>query len=271
MTADAAPARTSPRPRKPINRLGATIGGLMVLAIIVFLILFRWNWLRGPLAHVISGRLNRPVHITGNLEVHPWSFSPRATVNGLVIGNAPWAPRTPLATLPRLTVQIKILPLFQGKTILPLVEADNASLDLLRDDQGRANWDFHPGQKPKPLKLPAINNLIIKNGAVRYLDAKHHLDFAGTISSNERVDGHGQGSFMLDGKGSLNTARFLAQHRRRPSDRCRPVTALSVRRPRHGGTDQSAARRPHRPPVQLCSDFREHGPSAASISPTSTT
>jgi uncharacterized protein involved in outer membrane biogenesis len=210
LTADAAPARPSPRSRKPVNRLSATIGGLIVLAIIVFLILFRWNWLRGPLAHVISGQLNRPVHIIGNLEVHPWSWSPRATVNGLIIGNAPWAPRTPLATFPRLTVQIRILPLFQGKTILPLVEADNASLDLLRDDQGRANWNFHPGRKPKPLQLPAIDNLIIKNGAVRYLDAKHHLDFAGTISSDERINGHGQGSFMLDGKGSLNTARFLA-------------------------------------------------------------
>jgi uncharacterized protein involved in outer membrane biogenesis len=208
LTSDAAPL--PPRSRKPKSHLGAILGGLVVLAIIVFLILFRWNWLRGPLAHVISDRLNRPVEITGNLEVHPWSWSPRATVNGLVIGNAPWAPRTPLATLPRLTVQIRILPLFQGKTILPLVEVDNGSLNLLRDDQGRANWNFHPGEKPKPLKLPAINNLIIKAGAVRYQDIKHHLDFAGTISSNESVNGHGQGTFVMDGKGSLNTARFLA-------------------------------------------------------------
>jgi uncharacterized protein involved in outer membrane biogenesis len=210
LTADADPAPSRRRPRKPVSRVGAIVGGLIVLAVIVFLILFRWNWLRGPLAHVISGRLNRPVAITGNLEVHPWSFSPRATVNGLVIGNAPWAPRTPLATFPRLTVQIKILPLFQGKTILPLVEADNASLNLLRDDRGRANWNFHPGQKPKPLKLPAIDNLIIKSGAVRYRDVKHRLDFTGTISSNERINGHGQGSFVMDGKGLLNTARFLA-------------------------------------------------------------
>ena len=76
-------------------------------------------------------------------------------------------------------MQIKILPLLKGKVILPLVEVDNASLNLLSDAKGRANWNFHPGQKPKPLKLPVINNLIIKSGAVRYQDVKHHLDFAG--------------------------------------------------------------------------------------------
>ena len=208
MTTDA-DAKTA-RPNRPLKHLGVGIGGLLLLALIIFLILFRWNWLRGPLAHVISGRLNRPVEITGNLEVHPWSWSPRATVNGLVIGNATWAGPKPLATIPRLTVQMKLLSLLKGKLILPLVEVDNADVELLRDTRGRANWNFHPDQKPKPLKLPAINNLAIRSGKLRYNDLQHHLNFAGTISSDERINGNGQGSFVMDGKGSLNTARFLA-------------------------------------------------------------
>ncbi len=211
MTADASIKSSSPRaPVRPFRHLGAIIGGVIVLAIIVFLILFRWNWLRGPLAHAISGRLNRPVQITGDLEVHPWSWSPRATIHGLVIANAPWAGPKPLATLPRLTVQIKLLPLLKGQTILPLVESDAPRVDLLRDAQGRENWNFHPGQKPKPLKLPAINNFLIKNGALSFIDVKHHIDFKGTIASNERVNGYSQGVFVIDGKGSLNKARFIA-------------------------------------------------------------
>ena len=210
MTADATPSPATPKRRRPFNRVLATILGVIALAIVIFLILFRWNWLRGPLAHAISGRINRPVQITGNLDVHPWSWSPRATVNGLVIGNAPWAGPKPMATIPHLTVQVKILPLLQGKVILPLVEIDTPDVSLLRDVQGRANWNFHPGQKPKPLKLPAINNLVIRNGALRFNDQKGHLDFAGKISSDEHVTGYGQGVFVLDGKGALNKARFLA-------------------------------------------------------------
>jgi uncharacterized protein involved in outer membrane biogenesis len=186
--------------------------GALALAIAIFLILFRWNWLRGPLAHEIAHRLDRPVAITGNLEVHLWSWSPSATVNGLVIGNAPWAGRKPLATLPRLTVQAKILPLIlKGKLILPLVEADRPDVALLRDAKGRANWNFHPDQPPKPLKLPAINHLVIDGGAVRYDDVKRRLFFTGTVSTNEQVVGYGRGTFALIGQGTLNGERFTAR------------------------------------------------------------
>ncbi|HEY7853455.1 MAG TPA: hypothetical protein VIB82_10815, partial [Caulobacteraceae bacterium] len=67
------------------------------MAIAIFLILFQWNWLRGPLARYLSARLDRPVTITGNLEVHPWSLDPRATVTGVTIGNPKWAGAGPMA------------------------------------------------------------------------------------------------------------------------------------------------------------------------------
>jgi uncharacterized protein involved in outer membrane biogenesis len=184
---------------------------VLVLALVVFLILFRWNWLREPLARELSHRLNRPVAITGNLEVHPWSWSPWARVNGLVIGNAPWAGPRPMATLPRLTVQVKLLPLLkEGKVILPLVEADQPDVGLLLDAQGRANWNLYPDQPPQPLVLPSIDHLIIKDGAVRYDDVKRRLHFSGTLSSNEQVVGYGRGLFALAGQGSLNGQRFTA-------------------------------------------------------------
>ncbi len=203
---------TLPAPRSGWrrHRVAGGVGGAILLALIVFIALFQWNWLRGPLAHAISARLNRPVTITGNLEVHPWSWSPRATINGLVIGNPAWAGPAPMARLPRLTVQVKLLPLLKGQVRLPLVEADRPDVTLLRDASGRANWVWRPGQKPKPLKLPAINHLIIADGAVRFDDAQRRLHFTGVISSNESVIGAGRGVFRLEGKGTLNQARFVA-------------------------------------------------------------
>lgn len=209
-----APEPTAAPPRRarfsPRARWVSAILGALAIAVIVFLMVFQWNWLRGPLAHAISGRLHRPVTISGNLEVHPWSWAPRATVNGLTIGNAPWAGREPMARLPRLTVQVRLWPLLRGHTILPLVEAQSPDVRLVRDAQGRANWNFSNSPVPKPLRLPPINHFIISDGKLRLDDARRRLNFTGTVSSNERVVGARRGTFHLEGRGVLNGAPFLA-------------------------------------------------------------
>lgn len=179
--------------------------GVFALAVIAFLILFQWNWLRGPLSREISARIHRPVSITGDLEVHPWSLSPTATVNGLVIGNPAWAGTAPLATLPRLTVQVKVLPLLTGQVILPLVEADRPDVGLMVDASGRSNWVFNPNQ---PAKLPPIGHLIIENGAVRYNDVRRRIAFTGVVSTNELAIGSKRGIFHLLGGGSLAGTPF---------------------------------------------------------------
>jgi uncharacterized protein involved in outer membrane biogenesis len=209
------PARAAVRPpptrrRPPWIRIAL---GVAVVAIVVLVILFRWDWLRGPLARYLSGRLHRPVAITGHLSVHPWSWTPKATVTGLVIGEAPWAGKRPLATLPKITVQAKILPLiFRGQLILPLVEAERPSADLVKDAQGRGNWEVHPGTPGKPLKLPAINHLVIEDGALRYEDVRRKLRFSGTISSSEEAAaGANRGDFEMNGAGTLNGEAFSAQ------------------------------------------------------------
>jgi len=71
--------------------LGAAFAAAAALAVVVFCLLFQWNWLRGPLAQVISARLHRPVTIAGDLDVHPWSWTPSASVERLSIGNPAWA------------------------------------------------------------------------------------------------------------------------------------------------------------------------------------
>ncbi|HEY5106851.1 MAG TPA: AsmA family protein [Caulobacteraceae bacterium] len=204
------PARRPSSGFSPRARWISAIVGAIVLAVVIFLLLFQWNWLRGPLANAISHRLHRPVSITGNLEVHPWSWSPRATVNGLVIGNPAWNGPAPMARLPRLTVQVKIWPLLRGRVILPLVEADAPDVSLVRDASGRANWNFSNNPHPKPLKLPPINHFIIADGQLRFSDARRKMNFVGTVSSNERVVGAGRGTFHLEGKGVLNSAPFTA-------------------------------------------------------------
>ncbi len=63
----------------------------LVAAVVAFLIVFDWNWLRGPVSRYASARLQREVAITGDLRVHPWSFAPKVEAYGVRIGQPAWA------------------------------------------------------------------------------------------------------------------------------------------------------------------------------------
>ena len=137
---------------------------LLTVAIVVFLAVFDWNWFRGPLGRFASARLNREVVITGDLRVHPWSFSPKAEALGVRIAQPDWAAKAdpkgspagvPMAQVGRIAVQIKLLPLLKGDVILSLLAVDRPDVRLLREASGRANWTFgDPNDDRKPLKLP---------------------------------------------------------------------------------------------------------------------
>jgi uncharacterized protein involved in outer membrane biogenesis len=224
----------------PRLRWGRILAVLVLAAIVIFLILFRWDWLRGPLARYLSGRLHRPVAITGHLHVHPWSWTPEATVSGVVIGNAPWAGKAPIAVLPRFTVKAKILPLvFRGQLILPLVDAERPQVSLLRDQAGRENWS-QPRKGPgRPLKLPAIDHLIIRDGALSYVDETRRLVFNGTVSSSEEIAGSGRGVFVMDGAGTLNHERFVVHVRGGPLIHVDPKRPYSFQASLDAGATQA--------------------------------
>ncbi|MBO9559280.1 MAG: AsmA family protein [Caulobacter sp.] len=198
---------------------------LLTAAIVVFLVIFDWNWFRGPLGRFASARLNREVVITGDLRVHPWSFTPKAEALGVRIAQPDWAAKadpkgSPAATPPskdymakvdRIAVQIKLLPLLKGDVILPLLAVDRPDVRLLRESSGRANWTFgDPNAPRKPLKLPAIQHFVINDGQLRYADQQRDIFFLGTVNSNEHASSDGRGRFVLEGKGQLNRSPFTA-------------------------------------------------------------
>lgn len=177
--------------------------------------IFDWNWLRGPIGRYASAQLQREVAITGDLRVHPWSLSPKAEAFGVRIGQPSWAksvdPSTaPMAQVQRIAVQVKILPLLRGQTILPFLALDKPHVRLLRAKDGKANWTFGARKSDKPLKLPAIQRFVINDGQLRVDDRQRGALFVGTVNAQERAGDRG-GRFVLEGKGSLNRSAFVAE------------------------------------------------------------
>jgi uncharacterized protein involved in outer membrane biogenesis len=180
----------------------------LVLGLAILIAVWDWNWFRGPVARVASARMHREVTIAGNLDVHPWSWQPSATVDGVHIANPTWASKEGLADIDRIAVRIRLLPLLTGHVDLRLLRFDRPTVRLFRDAEGRATWDFSDGRdKDKPLRLPPIRNFIVSDGKLSYRDAKRNLRFSGTINAAEKLGADNRG-FEMTGMGSLNRQPF---------------------------------------------------------------
>jgi uncharacterized protein involved in outer membrane biogenesis len=169
--------------------------------------------LRGPLRRMLSQRLERQVTIGGPLQVHLFSSTPSVDVENLTISNPDWAGGGNMLVLPRLHIAVVLSRLFTGRLVLQTLQIDHPNVSLLRDEKGRANWDFaSPGKasstRQKPARLPPLRHFALQGGELKVDDAIRKLTFQGTVGATENGAGHDSEPFRLRGQGTLNKEPF---------------------------------------------------------------
>ncbi len=184
-----------------------------MVVLLLFIAFVDWNSLRAPLARRISQKTGLEATIAGDLLVHPWSWNPSVTVNGLRLVNPAWNARTPVFSARAITVQINIPRLLIGQIVLPRVELDAPSVDLDRPAAGKANW-LPPASAQTPpsggasLHLPAVRRLIIAGGLLRVVDHVRNLAFTGQVTADERAQNADSAAFRLQCTGTINQRTF---------------------------------------------------------------
>ena len=200
------------------GRPGRWIAGLLgalILLIMIFLWLFQWDWLRGPIARYASAQIHRSVRIDGHLKVHLLTWTPTVRVEGIRVGQPDWGAsqgvKGDMAQVESFTVAVKLMPLFAGKLNVPLFDIEKPNVVLFQDAKGRANWDFSdPNKKTtgKPFKLPPIQKFVIADGHIKLTSLQRKLQFTGAINTTERASSSNVESFHLVGTGTLNRKPF---------------------------------------------------------------
>ena len=196
--------------------------GTIVLAILVTLVLFLWLFDWSPLTATIAGVASRALHRKvqiGRFSAHLLRRSPTVIVENLQIADPSWASKEQMANIGHIRTAIDLLPLFGGHLVLSTLEIDGARLDLIRDRQGRASWDFNAAaenpksalpSKPagKPPRLPAVRLFTLRGGSLKIEDALHKLRFDGRVDVNENVAHPELQPLRVTGKGELNGEPF---------------------------------------------------------------
>lgn len=159
-----------------------------------------WPFLRGPLERGLQKGLAREVSIGPDFGVR-FLGSVRARSDSLVIGAPPDGPSlqdesgrprdflraTELALeLPYSTVEALWRSEPEAVLRVRSLVVDRLELALLRDAQGRANWQFRPKEpKQEEAELPSFGRLVVRRGELLVDDAVTQLALEAKVRTSE--------------------------------------------------------------------------------------
>ena len=186
----------------------AGIAGVLVLAITFFLILFDWNYLRGPIGRWASAAYDREIELNGDLNVHIFSWTPSAEINDLRIGGPDWAAEEDTLQVERLEVAVRLRRLLAGQIELPRLEARAPRAVLIIDGEGRQSWALGGQGNDGPARIPLIERMLIEDGELVFDEQRRGLSLRATVNAREVAAGASEdderSGFLLEGEGALN-------------------------------------------------------------------
>ena len=199
------PVYTSFRRPGLTEKVAGGIFLVLVAAIVIFLLVFDWNWLRGPIGRWASVKYDREVALQGDLDVRLFSWTPSVIVNDLKFGGPTWSRDTDTANVGRIEASVRLRKLLGGQIEMPLLAIDRAEVNLIATEDGKQSWDLEP-DKPddgEGARLPVIQRLVISGGHIVVDERKRGLTLDATVNARETAN-DGDAGFVLDGKGAIN-------------------------------------------------------------------
>ncbi len=178
--------------------------GTLVLGVVVLVLLWDWNWFKGPIERRVSAQTGREFRIDGDLDVDLGSTS-TITAGGLRLANAAWAREPQMARVDRLRFDLRLWPLLRGELQIPRVALVRPVLHLQRNPKGLRNWDFG---KPGGGELPAFRNIHIAQGQFGFYDPARKTDIRLALDSQPRGKGNGEPPISVEGGGQWSGNTF---------------------------------------------------------------
>jgi uncharacterized protein involved in outer membrane biogenesis len=192
------PIAGMPEPATPRRRIrvGWTIGGVLLLALVLLAVFWDWNWFRPFVEARASAALGRPVTLQ-RFDLQP-GWQTVAIADGVTVANPSDFPSDkPFATIDRLAITVDVMAYLHGRQIVvPAIVVDHPEIEAAQPAGHAPNWLF-PALAPKPdappTPAPQIGDLQINDGHAHVLDPALKADFTADIAtSQEMVDGERQ-------------------------------------------------------------------------------
>lgn len=207
------PAIDPPPRRNWLLRSVAGLAGLVVVLVLVVLF-FPWDVLRGPLNRIVSESTGRHFEITRKLDVKLGSTI-RVLADGIEFANPTWARDPHLVKAEAAEIDVKFWPLLTGDVQLPLVSLTKPVIGLQMQEDGRRSWALGKDTSDTST-VPKIGAFVIDNGTINFVASQYGADITTQVVLEGETQADGTANRLplsYKSKGTWNREAFSAEGR----------------------------------------------------------
>lgn len=123
------------------RRAIASALGAVAIALLAFVVVFDWNWLRGPIERHLTERSGREVRIAAlDVDFESW-LEPTVRLRDVYVQNAEWATsKEPLIAARAVSFEFALSSLWGDNYEVRHLTIEGAKVDMERLADGRRNW-----------------------------------------------------------------------------------------------------------------------------------
>ena len=153
-----------------------------VLLVVLFIAIFGWNWLRGPIERMTLNKTGRELAISGNLELKFGWPLPRIHAGAVTFANPAWAREKQMVAADAVEIAIDLPQLLLRNIVLPEVRLERPVVFLEQGSGGRKNWLLDLNQQDEQARI-RIDRLMLDNGRLGYDDAGQKTSIRSELST----------------------------------------------------------------------------------------
>lgn len=158
---------------RSLKRHPIALGVLLLL--ILFVVLFDWNWLRHPLERYISNKTERTFTL-GHLDVD-LGFPAVVRLNDVYFSNADWGRKEPMAKAGQVEFSVSLPSLLSDKIFIPRLAVSDAEVVMELAKDGRRNWRLSEPDDTSPGRA-RIGSLAVNDTQLRFYHYGKNLEVA---------------------------------------------------------------------------------------------
>jgi uncharacterized protein involved in outer membrane biogenesis len=189
-----------------MSRRRKVVTGIVGIALAAFgllVALFDWSWFRSPLEALASSALGREIEIEGDIDGEI-SLTPRFSLEGLRIANAPWGSRPHMLAIEKLAVEVDLTEALQGRVAILEIAVRAPEVLVERSADGALNWQLGGGgDSGEAGAPPAIGNLWVQDASITYREPQAGRDIRVHFATLRGAGGQGGKAIALHGIGTL--------------------------------------------------------------------